>query len=62
MIDMAIVNAFVLCSHLALLSGCHTVSENEFCDELVLQVIEKYGKHSTSVTQPGRPFHSDCRV
>ena len=62
MIDMAVVNAFVLYNHLALLSGCRTVSENDFCDELVLQIIDKYGKHSTPDTQPSRPSRSDCRV
>ena len=35
MIDVAVVNAFVLYNHLALLSGCRTVSENDFRDELV---------------------------
>ena len=62
MIDVAVVNAFVLYNHLALLSGCRTVSENDFCDELVLQIIDEYRKHSTPDTQPGRPSHSDCRV
>jgi len=62
MIDVAVVNAFVLYNHLALLSGCRTVSENDFRDELVLQIIDKYGKHSTPDTQPGRPSRSDCRV
>ena len=28
----------------------------------VLQIIDKYGKHSKPDTQPGRPSHSDCRV
>ena len=62
MIDVAVVNAFVLYNHLALLSGCRSVSENDFCDELVLQIIDKYGKHSTPDTQPGRPSRSDCCV
>ena len=62
MIDVAVVNAFVLYNHLTLLFGCRTVSENDFRDELVLQIIDKYGWHSTSDIQPGRPSHSDCRV
>jgi len=61
-IDVAVVIAFVLHNHLALLSGCCTVSENDFHDELVLQIIDKYGRHSTSDIQPGLPSRSDCRV
>ena len=53
MIDVAIVNAFVLYNHLALLSGFRPVSENDFCDELVLQIIEKYGRQ-----KPRRPSRS----
>ena len=62
MIDVAVVNAFVLYNHLAMLSGCRTISENDFRDELVLQIIEKYGRQSSPTTQPGRPSRSDCRV
>ena len=39
MIDVAVVNTFLLYNHLALLSGCRTVSENDLRDELVLQII-----------------------
>ena len=38
------------------------MSENDFHDELVLQIIDKYGRHSTSDIQPGRPSRSDCHV
>ena len=62
MIDVAVVNAFVLYNHLAMLSGCRTISENDFRDELVLQIIEKYGRQSSPATQPGRPSRSDCRI
>ena len=48
MIDIAIVNAFVLYNHLALLSGCRPISENDFRDELVLQIIEEYGRQTTA--------------
>lgn len=43
-------------------SLCCTVSENDFRDKLVLQIIDKYGRHSTSDIQPGHPSCSDCRV
>ena len=59
MIDMAVVNAFVLYNYLALLSGRRAVSENDFRDELVLQIIEK---QSTSDVQPSHPSHLDCCV
>ena len=42
MTDVAVVNAFVLYNHLTMLLGCHTISENDFRDELVLQIIEHY--------------------
>ena len=47
MIHIAVVNAFILYNYLALLSGRWT--ENDFRDELVLQIIDKYGK------KPGQP-------
>ena len=50
MTDVAIVNAFVLYNYLTCLSGCSLVSENDFCEEVVLQ-IEKYGCQSTSDIQ-----------
>ena len=64
MIDVAVVNAFVLYNILALLSGCRTISENDFRDELVLQIINRYGNYSTQdpTQRPGRPLRSDCRV
>ena len=62
MIDVAVVNAFVLYNHLAMLTGYHTISENDFRDELVLQIIEKYGRQSSSATQPSRPSRSDFHV
>ena len=50
MTDVAIVNAFVLYNYLTCLSGCRLVSENDFCDELVLQ-IKKDGCQSMSDIQ-----------
>lgn len=40
MIDIAAVNAFVLYNLLAHQANCRTITENEFCDALVLQIIE----------------------
>ena len=45
-INVAIVNSFVLYNHIALLTRCRPVSENDFRDELVLQIIEKYGRQT----------------
>ena len=50
MTDVATVNAFVLYNYLTCLSGCRLGSENDFREELVLQ-IEKYGPQSTSDIQ-----------
>ena len=50
MTDVATVNAFVLYNYLTCLSGCRLVSENDFHEEIVLQ-IEKYGRQSTSDIQ-----------
>ena len=44
-IDVCVVNSFILYNNIALLSGCRTVTENDFRDELVLQMIEAYGRH-----------------
>ena len=40
MIDIAAVNGFVLYNSLAHQANCRTITENEFCDALVLQIIE----------------------
>ena len=50
MTDVGIVNAFVLYNYLTSLSGCHLAYENDFHEEIVLQ-IEKYGRQSTSDIQ-----------
>ncbi len=44
-IDIAVVNSFILYNYVATLSGCRTVTENDFRDDLVLQLIEVYGRH-----------------
>lgn len=62
LIDVAVVNLFVLYNHLALLSDCWTVSENDFRDDLVLHIMEKYGTYQAEDAKPGRPSRSDCRV
>ena len=45
MIDIAAVNAFILYNLIATSSGVKTITENEFRDNLVLQIIAKYGKN-----------------
>lgn len=44
MIDIAAVNASILYNLIATSSGIKTITENEFCDHLVLQIINSYGK------------------
>ena len=42
--------------------GHKPISENEFRDTLVLQIIEKYGREKRQQTTPDRPSASSCRV
>ena len=62
MIDIAAVNAFVLYNLLAHQSKCRTITENDFRDTLVLQIIEKYGRNQREAVPRGRPPTSSCRV
>ena len=62
LIDIALVNSFILHNLVAHMSGCRLVTENDFRDELVLQIIERYGKDQREKVCPGRPSPSDCRV
>ena len=64
MIDIAAVNAFILYNLIATLSEIKTVTENQFRDSLVLQIIAKYGKNERqeATSTVGRPIRSDCRV
>ena len=43
-------------------SGLKSVTENEFRDRLVLQIISSYGKKMREERQPGRPSCTECRV
>ena len=62
LIDIAVVNAFVIYNIKATKMGAKTVTENDFRDTLVLQIIEKYGRHKRGEPGPGRPSRSECRV
>lgn len=62
MIDTAAVNAFILYNPIATSSGIKTITENEFRDHLVLQIIDSYGKEKREEKTAGQPSRSDCRV
>lgn len=62
MVDIAAVNAFILYNYIASMKGLKTVSENDFRDHLVLQIIELYGKHQREKAPMGRPPRSDESV
>ena len=57
-------NAFILYNLIATSSGVKTITENQFRDNLVLQIIAKYGKNERqeATSTVGRPSRSDCRV
>ena len=61
MIDIAAVNSFINYNDIAYESGGKTISENDFRDALVLQIINKYGRDKRGVSR-GRPPKSTCRV
>ena len=63
MIDIAAVNAFILYNLIATSSGVKTITENQFRDNLVLQIIAKYEKNERqeATSTVGRPSRSDCR-
>ena len=62
LIDIGVVNSFVLYNSIAILSGCWVVTENDYRDELVLQIINAYGREQQEVPRVGRPSQSECRV
>lgn len=62
LIDIGVVNSFVLYNSIAILSGCRIVTENDYRDELVLQIINAYGREQQEVPRVGRPSRSECRV
>ena len=43
-------------------NGFKAITENDYRDNLVLQIISKYGRHKRGETKPGRLYRSDCRV
>ena len=62
LVDIAIVNAFVIYNIKATEIGAKNVTENDFRDTLVLQIINKYGRNKRGESGPGRPCKSECRV
>lgn len=62
LVDITIVNAFILYNYLVHQTGLKVISENDFRDALVLQIIFKYGRSQRGSTPVGRPPRSDCRV
>ena len=55
LIDVAVVNSFILYNLLRAEAGEKPVSENDFRDKLVLQIIEKYGRKRQEKKPIGRP-------
>jgi len=43
-VDIAVVNSFTLYNLSAMNEGMKPISENDFRDKLVLQIINKYGR------------------
>ena len=62
LIDIALVNGFILYNTLQVMSGRKVISENDFCDKLVLEIISKYGRDRCPEKRSGRPSRNDCRV
>ena len=62
MIDITAVNAFVLYNLLAHQANCRTITENEFRDILVLQIMERYGRDQRETVPRGSLPTSSCRV
>ena len=62
MIDITAVNAFVLYNLLAHQANCGTITENEFRDILVLQIMERYGRDQRETVPRGSLPTSSCRV
>ena len=61
-IDIALVNAFILYNILHVKSDRKVISDNNFRDKLVLEIISKYGRDRHPEKRSGRPSRSDCRV
>lgn len=61
-LDVAVVNPFIVYNLLAYQAGMHTITEKDFRDMLVLQIIEKYGCEQRQPVTRGRPPKSTYRV
>ena len=61
-LDVAVVNSFILYNLLAYQAGMRTITENDFRDMLVLQIIEKYGCEQREPVTRGRPPKSTYHV
>ena len=61
-VDVGVVNSFILYNLLAYQNGIRTITENDFRDMLVLQIIEKYGREQREPVTRGRPPRSTYRV
>ena len=62
LIDVSIVNAFVLYNLVAVEVGLKPVSENDFRDQLMLQIICQYGSKRRESKTAGRPPRCEYRV
>ena len=62
LIDICVVNSFILYNSIAILFGCRVVTENDYRHELALQIINAYGREQQEVPRVGRPSRSECRV
>ncbi len=61
-IDIATDNSHIIYNYLAIQKGMTTLTENQFRDKLVLQIIVKYGMESQSSTSGGRAPVRACKV
>ena len=53
LIDICVVNSLILYNSIAILSGCQVVTENDYRDELALQIINAYGREQQAVPRVG---------
>ena len=54
-VDVAVVNSFNLYNVLVYQAGQHTITENDYRDMLVLQIVAKYGCEQLDTVTHGRP-------
>ena len=53
LIDICVVNSFILYNSIAILFGCRVVTENDYRHELALQIINAYGREQQAVPRVG---------